>query len=173
MRHVGVLFARVVLGGYLFVHGAKKLLGWFDGPGLGSTAKGFEAMGIRPGKPAAVLAGSSQMLGGALTATGVADPLGPMIIAGNMAVAGYALRGKGLMAQDGGSELPLADLALAVALLSAGPGVLRLGPRLSRSRKWTVLVASVTLVALVLRRMTSGGEVTSPVDGAETAGATP
>ena len=59
MRHVGLLVARIVFGGYLFVHGAQKLFGWFEGPGLEKTGAGFEARGMRPGKVMAAVAGAS------------------------------------------------------------------------------------------------------------------
>jgi putative oxidoreductase len=138
MRHLGLLLARVVFGSYLAVHGAQKLFGAFKGPGLEKASAGFESLGLRPGKPFAALAGASELTGGVLTATGIAAPLGPIIIAGTMAVASTTHRKNGPLAQDGGFELPLTNMALAIALMSSGTGVLRLGPHLSK--KWTSLV---------------------------------
>lgn len=132
MRNVGLLACRVVLGCYFVVHGTRKLTRKFGGAGLASTAAGFEALGLQPAGVAAGVAGGSQLLGGALTVTGVADPLGPLLIAGNMVVASVALRAKGPMAQGGGYELPITDLALATALAIAGPGRLSSGYRLPR-----------------------------------------
>src|SRR5436309_2797241 len=37
--------ARLVLGGYLAVHGAQKLFGLFGGHGVAGTAKGFGSLG--------------------------------------------------------------------------------------------------------------------------------
>jgi putative oxidoreductase len=133
LRHVGLLVARVVFGGYLLIHGAQKLFGWFDGPGLDAVAAGFEKRGLRPGKLMAAVAGASEFGGGLLTATGIADPLGPLVIAGTMAVASTTHRKNGPMSGKGGFELPLTNLAMAVALMSVGPGVLRLGPHLPKS----------------------------------------
>jgi len=138
MRHLGLLLARVVLGTYLAVHGAQKLFGAFKGSGLEKAAAGFESRGLRPGKPLAALAGVAELGGGVLTATGIAAPLGPIVIAGTMAVASATHRENGALAQDGGFELPLTNLALAVALMSSGTGVWRLGPHLSK--KWTSVV---------------------------------
>ena len=90
-------------------------------------------MGMRPGKVMATLAGASELGGGVLTATGIADPLGPLTIAGTMVVASTVHRKQGPLSQNGGFELPLTNLALAVALMSVGPGRLRLGPRSHRS----------------------------------------
>ncbi len=155
MRHVGLVIARVIFGCYLCVHGTQKLFGWFDGAGLDATGAGFEKMGMRPGKLMAAVAGASELGGGLLTATGIADPLGPLILVGTMSVASTVHRKQGPMANKGGFELPLTNLAMAVALMSAGTGVLRLGPHLSKSftRKALlggVIVAGGSLAQLLL-----------------------
>lgn len=95
MRNVGLFAARAVLGRYLVVHGAQKLFGAFDGPGLATTGTGFEAIGLRPGKVMAAVAGASELGGGILTATGITDPLGPIAIADTMAVAATVHPSKG------------------------------------------------------------------------------
>ncbi|MHB1555289.1 MAG: DoxX family protein [Acidimicrobiales bacterium] len=131
MRRLGLLVSRWVLGGYLAVHGAQKLFGAFGGHGLEATAAGFGSIGLRPAKVMATLAGVSEMGGGVLTATGIADPLGPVAVAGTMAVAAAVHRRHGPLAQKGGFELPLTNLALALALMSSPgrPGVGLLLPR--------------------------------------------
>ncbi|TAN28391.1 MAG: DoxX family protein [Actinomycetota bacterium] len=144
MRHILLLASRSVLGGYLAVHGAQKLFGSFGGQGLDAAAVGFESMGLRPGKAAAAFAGASELGGGLMTATGIADPLGPLAIAGSMAVATTVLRTKGPLSRDGGFELPLTNLALALGLIIAGPGRFRLGSSLPRP--WARLAALGALV---------------------------
>jgi putative oxidoreductase len=124
--------ARLVLGSYLAVHGAQKLFGAFDGPGLDATGKGFESIGLTPGREMAMLAGASELAGGVLTATGVAEPLGPVTIAAAMAVASAVHRKAGPLAAQGGYELPLTNLALAAVLAAGAHEGLRLGPRLPR-----------------------------------------
>jgi hypothetical protein len=52
-----------------------------------------------------------------------------------MAVASTTHREHGPLAQDGGFELPLTNMVMAIALMSAGTGALRFGPHLSKS--WT------------------------------------
>jgi len=144
MKSLGLLGARLVLGGYLAVHGAQKLFGWFGGRGLEGTAAGFERIGLRPGKAMAALAGANEFGGGILTATGIAYPLGPIVIVGTMAIASTTHRAKGPLMSDGGFELPLTNLAAAAALAVAGPGKLRLGPNLSpRLVRRAVLVGAV------------------------------
>lgn len=153
MRNVGLFATRVVFGGYLAAHGAQKLFGSFGGPGLQTTATGFEGMGMRPGKAMATLAGVSELGGGLLTASGVADPLGPLAIAGTMAVATAVHRKQGPMSANGGYELPLTNLALAIGLLSWGPGRLRLGPRLPTSLARTSALAGTAMAAVALTQL--------------------
>jgi putative oxidoreductase len=132
MRDTALLGARLVLGGYLAVHGAQKLFGLFGGRGLDATGAGFERIGLTPGKPMAALAGASELGGGLLTATGLAAPLGPVALIGTMVVASATHRAKGPLAANGGFELPLTNLAAAAALAAAGPGRFSIGPRAPR-----------------------------------------
>ncbi|MGO8874128.1 MAG: DoxX family protein [Acidimicrobiales bacterium] len=155
MRDVGVLATRVVVGGYLAVHGAQKLFGAFGGHGLDVTTAGFEAMGMRPGRAMATLAGASELGGGILTITGIADPLGPMTIAGTMAVATAVHRKQGPLSQNGGFELPLTNLAAAVALMSSGAGRFRLGPRLPRPLVRVAAGVGAALAAVSLFQLLS------------------
>jgi putative oxidoreductase len=104
------------------VHGAQKLFGAFDGPGLDRAGGHFERLGLRPGKPMAALAGGSEFVGGVLTAAGLGGPVGPLAIAGAMTVAATTHLDKGPMGQKGGYELPMVDLAAVTALAATGPG---------------------------------------------------
>jgi putative oxidoreductase len=164
MRHLGLFIARVVFGTYLAVHGAQKLFGAFKGPGLEKAAAGFEHIGLRPGMPFAALAGASELSGGVLTATGIAAPLGPLIIAGTMAVASTTHREHGPLAQDGGFELPLTNMVMAIALMSAGTGALRFGPHLSKSWTRAAVLGGAALaagsIAYMLRNSSAPDEPT-------------
>jgi putative oxidoreductase len=140
--------ARVVLGGYLAVHGAQKLFGAFGGPGLEGTAKGFESIGLTPAKEMAMLAGASELGGGILTATGIADPLGPIALAGVMTVATTVHRKAGPMAANGGFELPLTNLALAAVLIAAGPAGHRFGVRLPKLATAVVATGAIALTGI-------------------------
>jgi putative oxidoreductase len=124
--------ARLVLGSYLAVHGAQKLFGAFGGAGLDATGKGFESIGLTPGREMAMLAGVAELGGGLLTVTAVAEPLGPVTIAATMAVASAVHRKAGPLASKGGYELPLTNLALAAVLAAGAHRTVRLGPRLPR-----------------------------------------
>lgn len=155
MRHAGLFAARAVLGGYLAVHGAQKLFGSFEGPGLEATAAGFESLGMKPGKTMAALAGASELGGGLLTVTGVAEPLGPLMIAGTMVVASATHRENGPLMKNGGFELPLTNLAVAIALVSSGLGRYRLGPRLPRSLIGIAVIGGTGLAAASLYQLFS------------------
>ena len=73
-------------------------------------------MGLKPPREMAALAGGSEIVGGILTATGTADPLGPLMIAGAMTVATAVHRKGGPFAAKGGYEAALTNLAFAGAL---------------------------------------------------------
>jgi putative oxidoreductase len=70
-----VLILRTVLGSLLAGHGAQKLFGWFEGPGLEGTHGFVESLGLRPVRPWAILAGLSEFGGGTLTLLGLLNPL--------------------------------------------------------------------------------------------------
>src|SRR5215468_1017423 len=130
MRDVALLGARLLLGGYMGIHASQKLLGKFHGPGLDGIGAVFEKNGLAPGKQMAKAAAATEIAGGVLTVTGIADPAGPLAIAGVMTVAAAHNREGGLMAVRGGVELPVAYATLALTLAATGPGKYRLGPPL-------------------------------------------
>jgi putative oxidoreductase len=165
LRNLGLLITRVIFGSYLAVHGAQKLFGSFGGHGLDATGAGFASMGMRPGKLMATIAGASELGGGVLTATGIADPLGPLAIAGTMVVASTVHRKQGPLSTNGGFELPLTNFAVATALLVSGPGSLRLGPHLSKSLTRLSIVGGAALAAISLSQLLRA----QPVPAAEEA----
>jgi len=120
---VALLVLRVVVGLYLFGHGAQKLFGWFGGHGLAGTAGFLEGAGFRPARFWALNAGLAEAVGGALLLLGFLSPLGSIAIAAAMIVAiATAHLGKGWFGPTGGPEQPLTNIAVAVALAAAGPG---------------------------------------------------
>lgn len=122
-RDLGVLALRLTMGGLLAGHGAQKLFGSFEGPGLEGTAGWLESMGFKPGDKWAMMAGGSEFGGGMLTALGFMHPLGPIATVGAMGVgARHAHRGKPIWVTSGGAELPVTNMAIAVALSMVGPG---------------------------------------------------
>jgi len=120
---LGLTALRVVVGGAFAAHGAQKLFGWFGGPGPDALGQGFEQMGIRPGKRNAVIAGASELGGGAMIATGFLTPLGAAAI---VAVMDQAVRtvhwSKGFFNSDGGYEYNVVLAASVLAIADIGPG---------------------------------------------------
>jgi putative oxidoreductase len=154
MKSLGLLAARLILGGYLVAHGAQKLFGAFGGYGLEATGGHFESIGLKPGKAMAGVAGATELGGGALTAAGIASPLGPIMVIGTMGVAAFTHRAKGPLASAGGYEPALTNLAAAAALAAAGPGAFRLGPNLSprlarRAALVGIVMAGVSIYQLL------------------------
>ena len=121
--NAAMLILRVTVGGLLAGHGAQKLFGWFGGPGREGTARWLESVGLTPGERWAPLAGLSELGGGLLTTLGLLHPLGPVAILAVMSMAALtAHRGKPIWVTSGGAELPLTNIAAALAIALAGPG---------------------------------------------------
>lgn len=144
---LGLLLLRLVFGPILMAHGCRKLLGWFNGPGLEKAAAMFDAIGYRPGRVLVAVASVSEIAGGLLLLTGAWWPLGPMTVIGTMLVAASTHRVQGFWASQGGAELPLAYSVVAAGLLFAGPGTASLSPApeidLTWPIQWSALVAAL------------------------------
>jgi putative oxidoreductase len=78
---------RATLGGYFVGHGAQKVFGALGGSGPEAAGEHFEEMGLAPGREMALLAGTTEMVGGTLTALGLGGPIGPLASGSVMAVA--------------------------------------------------------------------------------------
>ncbi len=133
---------RIVIGLLFVGHGAQKLLGWFGGAGLEAAEEEMEALGLRPARPNAILAGGSQMAAGGMLAAGLLTPVCSSVIGANMITAiRTACAGKGPWGLRGGWEY---QLVLTIALLSFvedGPGALSLDGALGIERKGTKTAA--------------------------------
>ena len=117
------LFQRLALALVIFPHGAQKLFGWFGGPGLKGTAGLMESLGLRPGAAWAPVAALSELGGGVLTALGLLNPLGPIAIVAAMSMATVKAHwGKPIWVTAGGAELPVTNMAVALAIALAGSG---------------------------------------------------
>lgn len=120
---LGLLVLRVVAGLLLAGHGAQKLFGWFGGHGLRGFAGMLEAIGVKPARPWAVLAGLGEFVGGILFALGLLNPLGPLAIIAVMLVAIAKVHwAKGLWITEGGMEYNLLLLMLSAVIGLTGPG---------------------------------------------------
>ncbi|MGB6162396.1 MAG: DoxX family protein [Pseudonocardiaceae bacterium] len=125
---VASLLLRVMIGVVFIAHGAQKLFGVFGGGGLDTAAKAMAGFGLRPGMFFAVLGGLAEFGGGLLLLLGLLTPLAGLIIVGDMVVAIAVSSGQdGFIALRGiGYEYNLVLIAIALALVIAGPGRLSL-----------------------------------------------
>jgi putative oxidoreductase len=157
---LALLLVRLIGLGFA-AHGAQKLFGWFGGYGLAGTGGFFESLGLRPGKFFAAAAGLSELAGGLLLTLGLFGAIGPMLIVSVMVVAILSVHApKGFFAQNGGIELPLAYIAIAVAVALVGPGaysldaIFGIGSIWTPGLSWAVLGLGVlgALANIALRR---------------------
>jgi putative oxidoreductase len=121
---VALLILRIVVGLYVAAHGAQKLFGWFNGPGL-KGAEGFLGgmLGFRPASLWAPAVSLAEFGGGLLLVVGLFSPLGSIgIIASQLTATLVVHWAKGPWGSEGGYEQTLTNLAVAVAVAFAGPG---------------------------------------------------
>ena len=130
--------ARVVLGIVLFAHGAQKLLGWFEGPGVRATLRTFrDQLGI----PVvfAWLAIAAEFLGGLGLIVGLFTRIAALGIAITVLVAmvmvhlryGFFMNWYGNKPGHG-VEYHLLVIALAIVVIAKGAGAFSLDLALSR-----------------------------------------
>jgi putative oxidoreductase len=123
MINLAMLILRLTTGTLIAGHGAQKLFGWFGGGGPAETEKMMEKMELRPAKVWAITAGAAEFGGGVLTALGLLNPMGPLGIISAMSVASLTAHwGKPIWGQKGGAELPVTNIAVALAIGLGGPG---------------------------------------------------
>ncbi len=149
MRDLALLILRLTVGGMLAGHGAQKLFGAFGGPGLRGTAGWLESLGLRPGKPWALVAGASELGGGLLTALGLLFPVGPVSLFAPMTMATATVHwGKPIWVAAGGAELPMVYMASALSVALSGPGRYSLDRLLRLRLPWSLVVLATSATAM-------------------------
>jgi len=163
MSNLAALILRLALGGFLAGHGAQKLFGYFNGPGLEGTSGFMEMLGLKPGRPWAILAGASELGGGALTALGLLSPVGPLGVIGSMVMATViAHEGKPVWVTEGGAELPVTNIAASTALMLNGPGKYSLDRALGIRLPAWIAPLGLAVVILTVLYARNGGSDESP-----------
>ncbi|HEV2528711.1 MAG TPA: DoxX family protein [Thermomicrobiales bacterium] len=169
---LGRLIVRGVAGGLMAGHGAQKLFGSFDGPGLEGVTGMMRGMKLEPAQHWARLAGASEFGGGLLTALGFMHPAGPLATIGAMSMASRTMHwGKPIWNASGGAELPVLFMAIAAEQIVSGPGPIALDTILrSRLPGWTVPVGLAVTAGAVYYAVEQSKKADSeipPTDAAE------
>ena len=159
---IGLLLARLFLGLGLAAHGAQKLFGWFGGYGIKGTGGFFEGtLGLKPGSLFAFMSGLGEFAGGILVAIGWLGPIGSALIISVMVVAIVTVHWpNGFFAATNGVELPLMNIAGALAFAFAGFGkyaldaVAPVGALASPQAAWIAIIVAVAgaLVSIIGRK---------------------
>ncbi|HEY2301719.1 MAG TPA: DoxX family protein [Acidimicrobiales bacterium] len=125
-RDVALLGARIVLAWIFIYHGAYTLFGAFGGSGLHSASIFFATVAhLHPGGFFAVVAGVTELVGGAAVGVGIFGRIAAVGLVVVMVMAMVTVtfsNGISSVAPGGGYELnlALAALALVVAILGTG-----------------------------------------------------
>src|SRR5262245_24558746 len=86
----GLLLLRLTVGLTIAAHAPAKLSTRF-GYGPDQTGQMMEALGFRPGRRHAIVAGAAELAGGLLLALGLLTPLGAALVASVMLVAAFSV----------------------------------------------------------------------------------
>ncbi|MFG2292128.1 DoxX family protein [Streptomyces sp. NPDC048603] len=155
---VGLLLIRLAVGLIMFVHGAQKLFGWFDGGGIEGTGGFFAKAGYPAGETMAVIAGLTETLGGLGLILGLLTPLAAAGIFGVM-INAMDVKWSGAVFGEQGIEYEALLAVCAAALALAGPGRFSVDRNLPVLREHRLVygaaalaVATVLAVVVVLVR---------------------
>jgi putative oxidoreductase len=146
----GILLLRLTIGLTLAAHGAQKLFGWFGGPGLDQTGRAFEAIGFKPGRRHAMLAGLVEIVAGALLALGLASTLAAALVLSVMMVAAVGVHGRnGFFITKGGYEFNVVFGVAAWTVAFTGPGAYSLDAALVPAASGVVWGLTAFIAAVI------------------------
>jgi putative oxidoreductase len=171
LKDTGLLILRAGVGGAMAAHGAQKLFGAFDGPGLQGTAGFMNSLGLRPPHYWASAAAAGEFGGGALMALGLLGPLGSIGTISAMAMATQkAHLGKPFFAAQGGPEVPALYSTVALALAATGPGLYSVDKVLGlKMPRWLSATAAFAAAGVVLYGMLQEPDAPPPDEAQESA----
>ena len=171
MTSLALFVLRAVVGGLLAGHGAQKLFGWYGGSGPEGTAAMMSSLDIKPPRQWALVAGIAEFAGGALTALGLLNPLGPLLAIGSMLTASFtAHKGKPIWGTKGGAELPVTNIAALAAVTLAGPGRLSLDAVFRTRIPWWFSFLALTAVGVGVASATGPEPIALPAPRRERVG---
>ena len=120
-KDVALLPVRAAIGSAMLYHGTQKA----KSEGAAQVGPWFESLGISPGERWARATGIAETTAGLLFVLGVGTRIAALAVLVTQAVALLKVHGpKGFDNTKGGFEYNLSLMAIALALLAAGPGKL-------------------------------------------------
>src|SRR3954453_7856844 len=160
-----LLFLRLTGGLVFAVHGAQKVFGWWEGPGMEAWAATMGRMRFRPTRLFAWISALAELVGGLSPALGGFPPLAAAVLVGQTVVIIVGAHwSRGFFNRDNGIEFPLVLGAAIGAVLLGGPGAwsidaaggFRLDPQVLVALLTVAIVGGLALLALrpVLARTT-------------------
>lgn len=127
---------RLALAAIFIAHGAQKVLGSFNGPGLAKfTSLPAPFPFMRPAWLWMGAAAFAELIGGALLLVGLLTRVGAFLIFCVMLTAIIAVHWKVGFFAPGGFEYPMALAAMSLALLISGGGIASVDQSLSSGRR--------------------------------------
>lgn len=127
LSDAGLLVMRLAVGFVFAAHGAQKVFGWWQGPGLRGWVGAMVRMRFRPAPFWGVMSALVELLGGLLLAVGLLTPVvSAFLLAQSVIIVLRAHLPKGLWNREGGIEFPLQLLAASALFLTTGAGTLAL-----------------------------------------------
>ncbi len=156
----GLLLLRLVVGATMMAHGAQKLFGVFDGPGIGGFADALGGMGYTSQTTLlSWLTALAEFGGGLLLVLGLFTWIGASAILGVMANIVFVKFDNGLSMSNGGFEYELVLGTAALALLFTGSGRIALDKNTPWRRKpmpfailGILVAAAASVLVIVLAR---------------------
>lgn len=155
---LGLLILRLFVSMVVIAHGLQKF-GFLGGYGIAGTAGWLESIGFAPGKYWVWVVAIAEVGGGALTILGLGGPIGPGIIAADLAVAAIGFHAaNGFWNANNGWSWVSVIAAAALTLALTGFGAWSLDAALKVTYPdwllpaWLIAVAVVAAAALVVQR---------------------
>jgi putative oxidoreductase len=159
---LSLLILQLGVGLTFAAHGAQKVFGWWDGPGLTGWEGAIASMGFRPARLFAVLSALAELGGGLLLAVGLLTPLAAAaLVAQAVVIIGHVHLRNGFFNARSGIEFPLLLGLGAAAVGLAGAGAISVDALLGLAVEPSMLVMAVVagiaagLVTLAIPRLGS------------------